>query len=679
MAGLVTGPGAMDRSEMFSWYTKVSPPTPLEEEWKDKIDPIDLEIFFHKTSMIVYTGKEVMVKVGTTPGMTGTDLNCAIYTADGDVAVSGMGVYVHALSGQGPIKYFKRHYEESVGVNDGDLLYVTDPYLGGTHVNDQFLVAPVFADGQLVAWVASGCHQTEIGAVDVGMSPTSKNRYGDGMLVSTIKIGENLTLRDDLVSALANMNRDPQSWILDLKARYAAIVHMRDEVIKLAQKKGTGFVVGGLRKLIEDTMELASKKVSKYNDGTYRGVIFLDTIGDKCALLRICFSVTKKGDTLTLDFSGTSPQVPGAVNSYNFCMPGAVVMYTLPYVFHDLPTSLGVLHPIKDYKMPPKSFINPDVEASTSLCVFTLFALYTVLHQVFSKMIFDSPDREVVTAPQGWAVDGSQSVVLNQRGLINGCFITDVNAMGQGGRQTEDGPHSMNASWAAMADSLETEWFEKDLPYLFLFRKHAVDSGGAGKYRGGCGMESAFFAHNIQFGLTTSVGAGVKTPGCLGLFGGYGMTNGPGVFVWKSNVEELIKDGKPLPKSRQEVIEMVDGERVISSKNMPMRNFSTGDVLTTQNCGGGGYGDVLERDPHLVIEDLRTGVISHWMAEKVYQIAYDKTNLILHEERTEKLRKAERKKRARRGKPYEAFMREWAKLKPKNEVLEHFGPWPGLT
>lgn len=676
MAGLIVGTGAMDKKEVFKWYTETSPATPLEKEWKDKIDPVEMEIFFHKMMMIVATGKETMVKVGTSPGMTGTDLNCAIFTAEGDVAIGGMGVYIHILSGSGAIKYYKTYFKDSMGINDGDLFYVTDPYIGGTHVNDQFLVTPVFVDRELVAWVASGCHQGEVGAVEVGMPVRSPNRYGDGMSLTTVKIGEGLKFRDDMVIALANMCRDPQGWISDLKARYAALVHMRNELIKLGQERGAGFVAGVLRKLIEDTMEFARKKISQYNDGTYRGVIFCDTIGSETYLTRVCLTITKKGDSLYVDFTGTSPQVPGSINTYNYAIPAAFALYLMPYAFHEMPTSQGVVAPIKGYDVPENSMISPDPSCSTGVSVGTLNMVYGVVHQIFSKMVFDSSDREVVCAAQGWSLDGFQSLLINQRGLTNATFNLDGNAQGQGGRHMEDGTDSMNPTWAALADCLDVEWYEKDLPFVYLFRRHSPNSGGFGKYRGGSGIESGWFAHNLRFGLVTTVGSGTKVPSVQGLFGGYGSTLGPGVHVWKSNIQEMIEKGEKLPKSIREVIEMMGGSLEIGPKYMSLREYSTGDLFTSQNGGGGGYGDVLERDPHKVIEDLRLRAITDRTAENVYKVSYDKETLALDEKKTEELRKAERENRKKRGKRYEEFEKEWFKLKPKSEALKYFGPWP---
>lgn len=674
MAGLIMGTGAMERNQVFNWFTKISEETPIEKSTEGLLDPIEMEIFFNKVSMIAYTGKETMVKVGTTPGMTGCDLNCAIYTASGDVAVSGMGVYAHALSGQGPIKYFTKYFAESVKINDGDLLFVSDPYLGGSHVNDQFLVSPIFSDGEIIGWVSAGCHQAEIGAVDVGMSPSARNRFADGMNCTAIKLGENMIMRDDLVTALANMGRDPQSWILDLKARYAAIVHMRREMIRMAQDKGGHYVLSGLRRLIGDAATLAGKKFADLNDGTYRTVTFMDTLGDRDALLRIAVTITKKGDKVLMDYTGTSPQIPGAMNAYGFSVPGSLIMYGMPYFFHDIPTSLGVLAPF-EYKVSNTSILNAEPNCSVSMGVITLFHLNGATHNLFNKMIFDSPDRIAVASSQGWGLDALQAVFINQRGLRNSSLMMDINAFGQGGREKEDGPNTMNPPWAALADCLETEWYEKDMPYLFMFRGHATNSGGAGKYRGGLGMETGFVVRQMPFGMMTTVGAGAKCVQATGVFGGYASVCGPGVTVWNSDYEKMVEKGEEIPKSRFEIVEKMKDKVSILPKYISLREFHSGDIMTTQNPGGGGYGDALERDPEMVMSDLRVGAIDQWVAENVYKVAYDKENILLDVKGTEELRKKARGNRAKLGKSYDKFVKEWSKLRPPEEIMAHFGPW----
>ena len=99
-------------------------------------------------------------------------------------------------------------------------------------------------------------------------------------------------------------------------------------------------------------------------------------------------------------------------------------------------------------------------------------------------------------------------------------------------------------------------------------------------------------------------------------------------------------------------------------------------TLSVPVGGGGGYGDVLERDPEMVIKDLGNGMATHWAAENLYKVAYDESTLRFDTEKTRKLREEARKERLRRGKPYDEFEAEWAKLRPPDEAIKYFGTYP---
>jgi acetophenone carboxylase len=101
-----------------------------------------------------------------------------------------------------------------------------------------------------------------------------------------------------------------------------------------------------------------------------------------------------------------------------------------------------------------------------------------------------------------------------------------------------------------------------------------------------------------------------------------------------------------------------------------------GELITAGGQGGGGYGDVLERPPERVMEDLRIGVITHWTAENVYRVVYDRQTLKVDLEGTERRRAAERSARRARGKPYAEFIREWSKKQPPPQALKYYGTWP---
>jgi len=107
------------------------------------------------------------------------------------------------------------------------------------------------------------------------------------------------------------------------------------------------------------------------------------------------------------------------------------------------------------------------------------------------------------------------------------------------------------------------------------------------------------------------------------------------------------------------------------------RPFNKGDIITFGFAtGGAGYGDPLDRDPELVIQDLRDEIISDWSAENIYKTVYDKEKLRVDQEETARLREEEKKARIKRGKPYDQFEKEWLKKKPPEEALKFYGSWP---
>jgi len=104
--------------------------------------------------------------------------------------------------------------------------------------------------------------------------------------------------------------------------------------------------------------------------------------------------------------------------------------------------------------------------------------------------------------------------------------------------------------------------------------------------------------------------------------------------------------------------------------------YDEGDVLFGFSGGGPGYGDPLERDPELIMEDLRKNIVSEWTARNIYRIAYDPERRKLDVEKTKQLRDEDRKARLARGRSYEEFVRDWSKLSPPQEVLQWYGSWP---
>lgn len=142
--------------------------------------------------------------------------------------------------------------------------------------------------------------------------------------------------------------------------------------------------------------------------------------------------------------------------------------------------------------------------------------------------------------------------------------------------------------------------------------------------------------------------------------------------------EKMERGDSDLPTNTAELVQnrSIEGEYVIDRAPRPASAVKKGDIFVANSVGGAGYGDVLDRDPQSVIQDLKDELISDWTARNVYKVVYDPETYTVDEEKTEHARAAERKDRLRRGKNYDEFMAEWSQKKPAEEALEYYGSWP---
>jgi acetophenone carboxylase len=165
-----------------------------------------------------------------------------------------------------------------------------------------------------------------------------------------------------------------------------------------------------------------------------------------------------------------------------------------------------------------------------------------------------------------------------------------------------------------------------------------------------------------------------------GLFGGYPSVTIPSVTINKSNLLELMAKGeKNLPISPEEIVQerVIQGEYVVHMTPHPQELIYEGALTTDQaTAGGHGYGDVLEREPQAVVDDVRKEIVSNWAARNVYHVAYDAETWIADEEITQELRKQEREDRLLRARSYAEFEKDWLKKRPPEDQLTYYGSWP---
>ena len=673
-------------------FLKPDPATQAELAGVETLQPGDYEIFSQRINMILAECKEVLMKVGNSDWIISGDLIVGLHTVQGDLVGACLGTFIHSVTAQNPIKWIMRNFKDnpSVGVREGDIFYASEATYGGIHNCDQLALIPIFHNGEHIAWASSGTHIAETGGTQPGgMIGEAKSRYYEGMSLTPIKIAENYRIKDDLVEMMVNfISRAPRQQLLDLKGRVAAADRLRTRIQQLADQKGNDFVRGLLRKILFVAEEGARKRISRWNDGVYRNLCFNGGVGPYPGLWRIFCTAYKKGDHILFDYTGTSPETDTAWN----CMPWVVVCYAALHMyshgFWDLPVCAGTLVPV-DFNIPDGTILSPNWDAAISLAPPVGELNNEILPKLFASMMFSSDDRYEIAAPingvpgGGVGFGGGVGSGVNQWGVafVSGGGGWTRNTGGQGGRVDSDGMDSAVFRSAVHAPGTDGEETEVNEPMFHLWQKHRKDSCGHGKYRGGASGYVASVVYGVPYvkGGIFRRGPRASRARILigqGLFGGYPGFSTPGAGINRSNFMELMARGEPnIPTSPEEFLTSTLIKEDLTP-GTPGLLYEGAMVGGGSQAGGYGYGDVLERDPQAVVNDIRDDIISHWAAQHVYHVAYDRATWTADAAQTAELRRQERADRLSRAKPFGDFERAWLQKKPPEDMLGYYGSWP---
>ena len=661
----------------------LEPPTERELAGEGSLDPVDLEIFLHKLDSIIDDGRDVCKYLSMAEMLQAGDLGVGIFTAKGDLAGMSTGVILHALLHYGPVKYVLKHYvdDPTVGLADGDIFFFNDPDAGGVHTYDHFLMMPVFSDGELLAWVACGGHQGETGSRSPGgWSPQIGSRYEEGLHITPLRVGTNSRFHTDHLEFLLNSVRTPRQNSLDMKARLAVCVRLRQQLLREVERRGAAFVAAGLRQSIKTSAELARRRIAGFNDGVYRSVVFLDTIGIDDGLIRLPIELHKRGEELVIDMAGASPEPGTGPFHLRWHLARAASAAALfPTVFRGLRWSIGLFDPIK-LTAPPSIVNAPSRDVGTGSGSHTGRVVVQGLLLAAMRMLHDSPHRTGVAAPFAENLLLIQFGGTGQYGNQIAGGPANGNATGQGARFDLDGEHSAGFFWAMVVDCPGPEEQERKFPWVYLFRnRFDRDVCGLGRYRGGVGLTDCFVIHGTPQLRSNSVGTGSRFTKNYGLFGGYSGAAQPRIIIRGSNAKALMAAGADdLPMSVRELADRrrISGEYSFGHPNSEGETVSDGDVVVLARGCGGGYGDVLERDPTAVLGDIADGVTSPELAAGLYGVVLAAGGHRVDTEATAARRAEIRAERKRLGRPYADFVAEWSQRQPPAEALRHYGEFP---
>ncbi len=652
-------------------------------------NPDEVNLVRHKLQTACNESFDMVEQMGAAPGAKWGDLISGVWTGQGDLAMASMGgVLIFSVLTQHPVKFILKYWKDdpTVGLKDGDVFMHNDARYGNIHNTDQSLLLPVFHEGELICFTGAIVHEGENGAIEPGGMPSAaESPYDEGLKMSPIKVGENFTFRRDLMTFLQNSVREPKLQLEGMKAKLYAAMRMKSRVEDAIAEYGVEAVVSTLRRTLIDTESEVRRRLSAWPDGKVRTNIFADgTLRENC-LIRIRCELDKRGDELTIDFRGSAPEfLNRANNTVLASLKGMLAQEFLSFVWPDLPRNQAVFAPMT-VLTDRRSTLHCSPEAPNAQSMMTFFPGFTAIQIGVPKFMYSTytyhPAERSSDIIAGWYnmivtfIYGG----INQYGELVGNVCADLNGMGGAARWNRDGEHSLAPIFAPMADIGEQELIEEEVP-LMKYVPHRVmkDNQGFGKYRGGHGYQQiATMKDSSMWGyMCCSIGS--KFPTTHGIFGGYGSRSYPLCKVKGVNVFEVMKDNRELLRYTI--------EDIMNDRPFPGAQYSThhmglqlefaqpGELYMISQGSGGGYGDVLDRDPEMVASDFLDGLVSMRTVQSIYHVVLNEETGAVDVEATAKARDAERAKRKARGKPYKEFVKEWQTAKPPATV-PFYGSW----
>jgi N-methylhydantoinase B len=441
-----------------------------------------------------------------------------------------------------------------------------------------------------------------------GNSPGATEICHEGVRIPGIKLIERGKLRRDVFDAITNMTRQPAMVGLDLKCEIAANNVARARMQEMCAQYGTDLVDAVSEEMIRYSEEILRRRLREIPDGSWKANGLVQTTDS----WRVMVTLTKTGDQLRFDFTGTDPQASIGINLPYHATFGACFGAVQSLLGYDIPKNHGAFGPI-EVIAPPGTIMNVRAPAPVSL--------NTTSGGAVAKYLADAVLTQMAATSEKWRQEVMAKSVGGRRGRhagvnqYGGYYVSSFGGVsGSGARAIGDGVDSGGATLTTH----NVEWVESSFPLLYLYRQHIVDGGGAGTFRGGVGEEVALTLHDAPEGKITCVAygvAGAKNSG-QGLFGGYpGAPSRIGVITDTQVRARLAENTAPVDLAQ------IGGERRV----LGYTEFHLGadDVFFLASGSGGGYGDPLERDPALVAADVGVRLVSPEAARDLYGVVFE--------------------------------------------------------
>ena len=582
-------------------------------------DPIAFELF--KNSIFSIADEMALTICRTTYSgvlRDNMDFSTAFAAADGKLVAQGLTLPAHLGSIPTALDVIVNRFGDTM--QPEDMYIMNDPFDGGMHLPDIFIFKPIFWDGERIAFAATICHHADVGGRVPGSNASDSTEiFQEGLRIPPMKLYDRGELNETLWMLIEKNVRIPVQVFGDLRAQLAACTIAERQFLELIERYGVTDVKIYMTEIIDYAERLTRAAVLKLPDGEYEFEDWIDDDGiDIDQPIRLFVKITKHGDSMLVDWTGSSEQVKGAINSTLSFTKAASYTGVRSILPDGIPNNEGVFRVI-EVTAPPGTIANNVMPAACAARGLTGFRMVDCIFGALAKML---PEK-VCAASDG----GNSGVSIGGYDVDRKPYIYVDFACGTwGGRPWGDGLQGNSNMFANMA-SQSVEVIEAEQPVEILAYEFLPDRAGAGKFRGG-----APYFRDYRF---TEREAVLQVRSDRARFRPYGLYGG--------------MPGQPSAN----YLNPQDNNQKLTSK--PTMIIQEGDVFRHELAGGGGWGDPLERDPADVLRDVRNELVSIKSAKNDYGVIIDDELFNVDTNKTNALRQTMHKKRAGAKLPFVAW------------------------
>lgn len=551
------------------------------------IDPITVAVLQHRLDCLTQEMGLVMVRAARSPIFSQAhDFSCFLCDANGQMISQADGIPIHTGSGGFAARAAIRAFAPDI--HPEDVFLVNDPYVaGGNHLPDWVVITPSFADGRLLGYACIRAHQADIGGGAAGTYNSQATEiFHEGIRIPPVKLHERGRLRRDLFDLITLNTRCPEIVASDVSAMVGAVRIGAQRLGEIARGIGLDMTPRYFAALLDYAEARMRHELSLVPDGRYEAE---ETMNNDCFSdrpVRIRVAITVSGSDITVDFTGTDPQIAAFKNSALANTHSAVYIGLATMVDPDIPHNEGTYRMVRIIA-PEGSVVNPRPPAPVTYD--TVFPAHDIVHCCWKALGQALPDR----APAGWGKaafpimtgtgrDGQPYVMYHWGGSSAGGAVKGRDGFDQIGQLISLG--------GLVLPNLEAA--EQLYPVHFVRREFRRDAAGAGEFRGGTGVD---YVVRIEEPAVFSLrGEGLRTRSGFGVQGG------------RDGAEARITIDPGTPAERQ----------------LPQYAILTLGpcVFRLESAAGGGWGDPRRRRREAVLRDVADGILSPEAALRDYGV-----------------------------------------------------------